>query len=204
MSFFPETIATYLAGGKVQTANLVKFDFTSAPMRLWRGYGNLTTNDGAEWQAIGSFGDVKGIEQAVNGEAPEATFTLSGIDAEVLRLARDEFAAEVRGRRVIVYFQFFGVDDPDDPENQRPLDLPYACWAGRMLTPTFAIDNGAEGSAERSVTIAAESIFALRSRPRHAMYTESDQWHRFPDDPRDLGFQFVGSLVNKVTTWPDY
>lgn len=202
MSLFPETIARALAGGKVQCANLVKFDFTTTPMRLWRGNGKLITNDNADWLAIGTFGDMKGIEQAINGAAPQATFTLSGIDATIMRLARDEFEAEVRGRMARVYFQFFGVEDDDDPDNQRPLDLPYPCWGGRMLTPSFTIDDGGVGqSAACSVTISAESIFSLRSRPRNAMYTDRDQQHRFPGD---AGFEFVGSLVSKVVTWPDY
>lgn len=202
MSFFPETIARALAGGKVECANLVKFDFTTQPMRLWRGNGMLTTNDGAEWLAIGSLGSMNGIEQAVNGEAPEASFTLSGIDADILRLARDEFAAEVKGRLARVYIQFFGVDDPDDPGNQRCLDNPFPVWAGRMLTPSFSMDAGDEKTpAQRSVTISAESIFSLRSRPRWSSYTDRDQQHRFDGDK---GFQFVGDLVNKVVAWPDY
>ncbi len=198
MSLFPETIKRALAGGKVEAANLVLFDFVTTPMRLWRGNGRLVTNDAAEWLAIGTFGDMKGIEQAVNGQAPQATFTLSGIDAEIMRLARDEFATEVKARMARVYVQFFGVEDEDDPGNQRCLDLPYPIWAGRMLTPSFAAD---EESGERSVTISAESIFSLRSRPRWAMYTDRDQQQRYPGDK---GFQFVGSLVNKVLTWPDW
>jgi len=197
VSLFPETIALALAGGKPECANLVKFDFASETVRLWTGPGPLETNDGALWLGTGELGGMSGIEQAVNGQAPEGTFTLSAVDADIMRLARDEFAEEVRGRIARVYIQFFGVDDPDDPDNQRPLDNPYPVWAGRMLTPTFAFDAG----GERSVTISAESLFSLRSRPRHAMYTDRDQQHRFPGD---RGFEFVGSLVNKVLTWPDW
>lgn len=197
MGLFPETIAHSLAGGRVDFAWLVRFNFTSEIMRLWRGNGELTTTDSAKWEGIGQLGAVSGIEQAINGEAPQATFTLSGIDADIMRLARDEFEAQVRGRLVYALIQFFGVDDADDPDNQRPLDSPYPLWCGRMLTPTFVF----EASGERSVTIAAESLFSLRSRPQYAMYTDADQRRRFPGD---RGFEFVGSLVNKVVTWPDY
>ena len=197
MSLFPETIAAALAGSKVQCAFLVRFDFTSETMRLWNGNGRLKTNDGMFWDGIGQLGSMSGIEQAVNGEAPEMSFMLSGIDAEIMRLARDDFEAEVKGRMVYVLIQFFGVDDPDDPDNQRPLDNPYPVCSGRCLTPSFSLS--AEG--ERSVTISAESLFSLRSRPAWAMYTDSDQQRRFPGDK---GFEFVGSLVNKVVTWPDF
>ena len=197
MSLFPETIATALGGGKVQCANLVLFDFTNEPMRLWLGTADLETNDGNVWRGVGTLGGLSGIEQAVNGEAPQATFTLSGVDATVLRLARDEFEEEVRGRMVRVYIQFFGVADPADPDNQRCLDNPYPIWSGRMLAPRFTITS--EG--ERSVSIAAESLFSLRSRPRHSMYTDRDQQQRYPGDK---GFEFVAGLVNKVVTWPDF
>lgn len=199
MGLFPETIAHSLAGGRVTFSWLVKFDFTSETIRLWtNGYGLLKTADGAKWEGTGRLGAVSGIEQAINGEAPQATFTLSGIDAEIMRLARDEFVAEVKGRLVYVLIQFFGVDDPEDPDNQRPLDSPFSLWCGRCLTPTFTLDSV---TGERSVSIAAESIFTLRSRPNYALYTDADQRRRFPGD---RGFEFVGSLVNKVVTWPDY
>ena len=197
MSFFPDTIAASLSGRKVQAALLAQFDFTSETMRLWNGNGLLDANDGTRWKGLGQWGGVTGLEQAINGQAPEANFTLSGIDAAILRLARDEFETEVRGRMVRVLIQFFGVEDAADSDNQRPLDNPFPIWAGLMLKPTFTIDP--EG--ERSVAVSAESIFSQRSRPRHAMYTDADQQKRFPGD---RGFEFVADLVNKETTWPDY
>ncbi|WP_034157930.1 hypothetical protein [Sphingomonas sp. ERG5] len=197
MSLFPETIAASLAGTKVEAAYLIHFDFTTQPMRLWRGNGLLKTKDNATWSAIGQLGSVTGIEQAVNGEAPVATFTLSGVDQRIVRLARDEFKPEVDGRLATVLVQFFGEPDDTDPDNQRPLDFPFPMWAGRCLTPTFTIEQG----GEHSVSIAAESVFALRSRPNYAMYTDRDQQHRFAGD---RGFEFTGTLVNKVVTWPDY
>jgi hypothetical protein len=114
-----------------------------------------------------------------------------------MRLARDEFEEEVKGRTVTVFIQFFGAADDADPDNQRPLDNPYAIWSGRCLKPTFTF--GEDG--ERSVRVSAESLFSLRSRPRYAMYTDSDQRQRFPGD---RGFEFAATLVNKVVTWPDF
>lgn len=197
MGLFPETIAAQLAGGKVGCAWLVHFGFTTEEVRVWTGYGELKTTDGHRWSGIGQLGSIEGIEQAVNGQAPQASFTLSGIDAQLMRLARDEYEAEVKGRIATVLIQFFGVSDASDPDNQRPLDAPYPVWAGRCLTPSFVFTE----RGERSITIGAESIFSLRSRPQYSMYTDADQQHRFPGD---RGFEFVGSLVNKTVTWPDY
>lgn len=198
MGLFPETIARYLGGGKVECAELVHFDFTTQPMGLWNGGGLLRTNDGRQWSGLGVLGTMSGIEQAVNGEAPEASFTLSGIDADVLRLSRQEFEPECKGRIARVLIQFFGVDDPDDPGNQRPLDRPFPIHASRILAPTFTID---QENGERAITLSGESLFSLRSRPKYAMNTDRDQQRRFPND---RGFEFVQAIINKVLTWPDY
>lgn len=197
MSLFPETIALSLAGAKVQCAWLVDFAFTTERVRLWQGFGPLDTADGNRWNGLGALGSVSGIEQAVNGQAPRARFTLSGIDGQIMRLARDEYVAEVKGRIATVLIQFFGTDDITDPDNQRVLDAPYPLWSGRCMTPSFGL--GEDG--ERSVTIEAESLFSMRSRPAYAMYTDADQQRRFPGDK---GFEFAGTLVNKEVTWPDY
>lgn len=197
MGLFPETIAAALAGAKVECVELVRFAFTTEPVFLWTGNGLLRTSDGQVWQGIGQLASMEGIEQAVNGEAPEASFTLSGIDAQIMRLARDEFEAEVKGSIITIFLQFFGVEDEDDPDNQRVLDRPYPIWSGRCLKPSFTLDEG----GGRAVTITAESLFTLRSRPQYAMFTDSDQRRRFPGD---RGFEFVGSLVSKTVTWPDY
>ena len=197
MSLFPTTIATALGGGKVEAAFLLHLAFATEPVFLWQGYGVLHTSDGRTWQGLGALGSISGIEQAVNGDAPEASFMLSGVDAQVVRLARDEFLTEVKGRIATVYIQFFGVDDAADPDNQRVLDAPYPIWAGRCMTPDFTFGE----DDDRSIAISAESLFSLRSRPQFSMYTDADQQHRYPGDK---GFQFVGSLINKVVTWPDY
>ena len=198
MSLFPDTIKADLAGARVGMEILVLFDFVTEPVRVWlNGFGQLKTNDGHVWDGLGRLGAISGIEQAVNGEAPEVTFTLSGVDTEMVRLARDEFETECKGRLITVLLQFFGTDDPADPDNQRPLDLPYPIVTARALTSEFLFGE----NDERSITIRCESLFSLRSRPRAALYTDADQQRRFPGD---LGFAFVASLRNKVISWPDY
>ena len=198
MSLFPDTIRADLAGAKVECSFLFAFEFASDTVRLWAENGRLDTNDGESWFGIGSLGDATGIEQAINGEAPEAKFTLSGIDQDILTKCREEWNSEARGRWVRAFIQFHGEPDEADPYNQRCWDMPFAIAAFRMLRPSFSFTE--EG--ERSIEITAEQIFALRSRPRHAMYTDADQNARFPGD---RGFEFVGLLAGGITTtWPDY
>lgn len=190
MSLFPETIREALAGRKPKSANLILFDFVDEPVRLWTGNGRLKAG-GQTWDGIGRLGAISGLEQAINGEAPEASFILSGIDAQIMRLARAEFGAKAKNRKVTAYVQFFRQDD------DVPLDQPFPIWSGRMHAPLFNI--AADGA--REVTVTAESLFTLRSRPNFAMYTDRDQQKRFDGDK---GFQFVATLRNKIVTWPDF
>ena len=194
MSLFPETIQAYLAGRKVQATYLVKLDFLTTPLRVWTGNGILgTPATGEEWAGLGTLGGISGLEQAVNGQAPETTLTLSGIDKDLLNLALDDYDVEVRNRTATVFIQFFTGED--DAESTL-VDAPYGIWSGRMRTPTFIVER-----KMAEVRVAVESLFSLRSRPNFGMYTDRDQQKRFPED---RGFDFVGLLQNKVVTWPDF
>jgi hypothetical protein len=193
MSLFPETIKAQLGGRSVRVSFLVLFDFVTTPVRVWTGAGKITTA-GEEWLGLGQLGSISGLEQAVNGEAPETTFVLTGINPEIMTLAREEWVDESRDRLVKVYLQFHNAED------DRPLELfdePYAIWAGRMQTPRFEL----QGASTRRITVSAESLFSLRSRPAFSQYTDTDQKARFPGD---RGFEFVPGLVNKIVTWPDF
>jgi hypothetical protein len=190
MSLFPETIQQVLKGRTVRHANLITLDFVSAPMHLWTGNGMLY-HAGETWAGTGQLGYISGLQQAADGSAPEAQFTLSGLDAAVLAIAQDDFEAEARDQLVTVFIQFFGPDD------DVPLDAPYPLWTGKMQRASIAFD--ADG--KREVKVDAESLFGLRSRPTFAMYTDRDQDRRFAGD---RGFEFVAGLTNKVVTWPDF
>ena len=193
MSFFPETIAAHLGGRTVRASFLVLFDFATVPWRVWTGAGKLNTA-GHDWFGTGIFGSVTGLEQAVNGEAPETTFSISGIPSRVLTLAKTEFGDEARNRLAKVYIQFH---NEHNDQRRELFDQPFAIWAGRMQTPRFTM----QGASKRKLEVTAESLNALRSRPAYSQYTDADQQARFPGD---LGFQFVVGLVNKVVTWPDF
>lgn len=193
MSLFPETIKAALGGRTVRASFLVFFDFATTPMRIWTGSGRITAG-GSDWFGLGQLGSISGLEQAVNGEAPETTFVLSGINSEIMSLARYEWADEAKDRLAKVLIQFHNKED------DRPLELfdaPYAIWAGRMQVPRFEL----QGPITRRITVSAESLFSLRSRPSFSQYTDADQKSRFAGD---RGFEFVPGLTNKTVTWPDF
>jgi len=194
MSLFPETIKAHLGGRNVRMAYLVLFDFDGEPMRVWSGVGKLITSGGVEWYGLGNIGSISGLEQAVNGEAPETTFVMSGVDPTIVRLTRDEFETKAKNRLVQVMVQFC---NDDNDKALELFDAPYPIWAGRMQIPRFEM----EGPSARKITVSAESLFSLRSRPSSSMYTDVDQRNRYPGD---LGFEFVPTLINKTVTWPDF
>lgn len=193
MSYFPEAIAAELGGRTVRRSFLVLLDFVSVPVRIWTGSGKITTG-GEDWLGVGQLGGISGLEQAINGEAPETTFMLSGITPEIMTIARGEFDTEARDRLAKVYLQFHNKAD------DQPLvtyDEPFAIWAGRMQAPRFEM----LGPQIRKLTVAVESLYSLRSRPAFSQYTDTDQLNRFEGD---RGFEFVPGLLNKTVTWPDF
>lgn len=193
MSYFPETIAEALAGRRVRMSYLALFDFVGEPMRVWSGYGTLTSG-GHDWLGVGDLASISGLEQAVNGQAPQSSFIVSAANPDTVRLTREEFKEKARDRLARVYIQFH---NDDDGKPLTTYDNPFAVWAGRMRTAVFDI----QSDGTREITISCESRFALRSRPVASQYTDRDQDRRYPGD---LGFQFVAGLRNKVVTWPDF
>lgn len=189
MGFFPEAIAAQMAGRDPRCLWLMLIDFVTEPSRILLDHGEIDAS-GHIWRGTGDLVAVSGLEQVVNGQAPEMTVTLSALNPAMMALARDEFEAEAMGREIIVYMQF-------QDETGLALDAPYPVARAVMRRPQFKI--GEDGT--REIIVSAESAYALRARPPYAMYTDADQQRRFAGDK---GFSFVPTLRNKTTVWPDY
>jgi hypothetical protein len=101
MGYFPSARALDLQGNTVRCDLLVMFDFASGAMRLWQGFGTLDTLDGHSWDGIGELGQIGDLESTLAGDAPQATFTLSGVNPAILHEAMNT-SAEVYGRDVNV------------------------------------------------------------------------------------------------------
>jgi len=192
---FSATVDAYLHGRAVGCALLVQMDFASVTRRWWMGFGDLVTNDGSTWQGVGDLISVEGLDEDRGTVAGPMTFTLSGVDAEIVALARNA-SDQVQGRRVTVYLQFFDIT-PNDAgvEPWAPLDMPDAVKVGRMEQMRYV----AEGPTLRQVVVTAEGFWAGRNRPPFALYTDRDQNARFPGD---RGLEQVGDLVSKTIRWP--
>ena len=190
MSLFDEAIDTYVKGQTVRFAFLLKLDFASDVLRLWTGLGTITAG-GETWQGTGNMGSITGVEESSNSKAGAVELSLSGADADILAIFRDEYEAEAKGRRATIYMQFFrGADDI-------PLDAPAVIWQGVMSQPSISLS--ADGT--RSVSVTAESLFSQRRRPKYGLLTDADQKSRFAGD---RGLEFITALTNKEVTWPKF
>jgi hypothetical protein len=186
VAYFSETVAAQLAGHHVNVAILGHFDFVSEPMRLWLGDGPIRAG-GHVWQGIGQFASISGLESAINGTAPMATFTLSGVDRGIVARVK-EASAEVKGRDVTISLQFFD-------EDVRPLDNPYAFYVGIMDTMPLTVS----GPDRASIEVTAESVFARRGLPLWGNLSDRDQNRLFPGD-RSL--EGLPQIPFRRRTWP--
>jgi hypothetical protein len=185
--FFPDTIASVLAGRTVRCDFLVLFDFAITPMRVWQGFGTLVTLDTNEWQGIGQLGQISDLESSIGGNSPQVTFTLSGVDTGIIAdfLNGED---EVSNREVNVYMQFFD-------ENFACLDNPYVVWTGIM----DVISLKQTGPETCTVSLSAETIFARRALAPLGNLTDREQQQFFPGD---TGLSLIPSLMSKTAIWP--
>lgn len=188
MAFFNDVTAAAAAGQTVRASMLFYFDFTTGARRFWAGFGDLEAG-GETWIGAGQLIEVEGLAAATGTVAAATTFTLSGVDADFVALARNTSDA-VKGRRVRVYLQFF-------TEGWQPLDEPVVIWSGIMDVMQYT----AEGPGLRRITLTAELIWTDRNRPPYGLLTSADQKARYPGDK---GLDRTASLAQKTIAWPSY
>ena len=188
MAIFDDVIAAAVAGRAVAAVPMVYFDFMSAPTRMWPGFGTVHAA-GYDWTGAGDLGGIDGLSSAMTDAAQQVTFTLSGVTPEIQALAKDA-QVRVRGRGVIVYVQFFSID------NMSPLGGMSAIWSGLMDIMTFV----ATGATSRTITLTAESDNADRRRPRFGLLTNADQQSRYSGDTA-LQYRSALRFKSLVTPW---
>lgn len=181
----PETVAHLAEGGVVTAATLFEFEFLSQTLRFWDGVRSLTTADARVWQGSGSVISASGLEHRPRMGAAPATFTMSGVQNELIQFAAGN-QQEVVGRPCAVFIQFLSSD-------YTPLDNPVAIWAGNMETLRFRA-----GFGEQTISLTAETLFVKRIRAPYGFMTDRDQQVRYPGD---TGMQFFPMLINKAVNW---
>lgn len=198
MAFLPGVVAAQQVGQHVIAALFVTFSFKSGPMRVWEGDG-LINRGGFDWLGMGQRVDgsgnplqsIDGLEAAVNGDAPQLTLTLSGVDSTVVTAASSDDPDEIESRDLTIDIGFFDATLP----GLVPLDSLLNLGVWLMQKPSFAAQN----TRLRTITLPCETLFAGRSRGVFGLLTDRDHQRRFPGD---LGCQWPPRLVDRDVAWP--
>lgn len=201
MPLFPETVRAQTRGQHVVCALFVTFKFKSGFLHVWEGDGPIHRGD-FDWRGMGHRQDghgnpmqsIEGLEQAINGAAPQLTLTVNGVDSTVVAAARKDAAAdEIEGRELLIEIGFYDATQA----GAVPLDglIQLGTWI--MQKPTFT----ASGPTLRTITLPCETLFAQRSRAPFGMLTDRDQQRRFPGD---RALEFIPKMVDRAETWPKF
>lgn len=196
MAYFTDAQLGLLSKNTVQFSLLAKLEFRNGTKYVWDGEYPLTI-DGNTYAPLHGVATIEGLGQNQGTDSAQITITvpgISGLDPDFLGILLDE-TDEVSQRMITVYMLFF------DSEWQ-PIGSPYAIWFGFMQQPRISRPSVTDDSGwQQTVTLTAENVFYNRSRPPRGRYTDRDQQQRYPGDKF---FEFVPSLFNFSTTYPDY
>lgn len=154
------------------------------PAYLWSGIGDLIV-DGDTYRGGGELlSGLPEIQQLINGTASRVDFTASGVDAETIRLARED-RASVNGAMV----RIGTVPMNADWQIAGPVDWE---WEGVADVVTVDRTGTEDGGVVRSISLSVGSADTARSRLQLSLFTDSDQRRRSSDD---AFFSHVGGIT---------
>lgn len=172
-------IQAQIAKKLINVSQLLYVD-SDTPIRAWSGYGVLTLGPwgadatGGDYLGLGVMVDIPQLQQSVGGVAQRIELSLSGVDAEVSRLA-DEGAAEIRAKTTVVGLLFMD-------ENFQPLASPLAFWTGESDSIRSESVSDADGVKVRTIALSVGSVTTGRRRPQYNYYTRAQQRAISPTD----------------------
>lgn len=157
---------------------LVRID--SDPLaRLWNGLGDLiiaadyVEPETSIYLGGGALLKAPDFQSLISGTAERLTLTVSGVNAETLRLALEE-ADSVEGARVDIGTIRFDSD-------YQPLGS--VTWEKRLRADTLSVNDApGESGRERTISLSISTEETGRSRAPIAFFTAADQQRRSPDD----------------------
>jgi hypothetical protein len=204
----PAAILTALSKPNVAPFYAVEFDFDTAPVRFWTGYGDRTI-EGNTYLGAGSLIGISGLEEVSDLSAKSATISLSGVPPELVSLALQE-PYQNRGCRIL-----FGVDALAEPSwllsggiwNDGGVWVDEAVWRddATIVYTTVEVFGGfmdvmtIEDSGDTSIiSLTVESKLVQLERPKIRRYTHESQQARYPGD---TFFSFVADLQDKEVVW---
>lgn len=154
------------------------------PAYLWSGVGDLIVEGDTYLGGGELLSGLPEIQQLVNGTASRVDFTASGVDAETIRLARED-RASVDGALV----RIGTVPMNADWQIIGPVD-----WEWEGIADVVTVDRSATETGEviRSISLSVGSADTSRSRSQLTLYTDADQRRRSQDD---AFFSHVGGIT---------
>lgn len=192
-----------LADSVVYPFFAIDIDFSSGPLYVWSGYGNLTV-DSKTYLGAGQLLNVSSVEETTEIEAKGATLTFSGIPSSFLALALTE---PYQGRECRIYFGTL----PRTPSVEPSLSLSFDGTESSFVDtqPEFPnyieifsgeLDqmNISEEASTATIAVTVENVLIKLERPVVRRFTNEDQKSRFPNDK---GLEFVASLQDKEIFW---
>jgi hypothetical protein len=192
---FEAVIAAEGSGQKLRFALGVWFDFVSGGVGVWEGTRKLTLDwpgggPPRTFLGAGKLGSIEGVEQAIDGAAPQMRFTLAGVSPKFAAEARVN-KADYLNRFVTVFGLFFD-------RRWRLVGEPFVLAIGRMSGLSSETKETEDGFL-RTVTLTAETpLGATKMRPPNSWGREVDQRRRFPDDE---GFDHVAGIDAILIDW---
>lgn len=181
-----ELLLAKAAGERVSVTTLVKLDFDDEPLYAWTGVGLLRAAS-QEWRGLGEVAQVSALPLGIGDSAGMATFALSGVDQDTVRIARSE-AGKVEGRAATVWRQFLS-----GPHRALLDPLYMGTWI--MMSPRFAFARNS-----RTISVSARSEFDDRKTLTQEYYSDARQRELYPDD---VFHEFISQMVEGlVVNWP--
>lgn len=171
---------TEIAAARMRPAFFAEFDFAGGVVRFWSGKGSFDL-DGDTYTGLGMLGPVGGLRETTQLEATSLSFSLSGIPSALTSAVLSEVN---RGRSVKLWLGFL------NEARTALVDDPILRFAGRMDRLRITEDGGAS-----TITIPAESMLALLTRPRPYRLSHEEQQRRFTGD---LGLQYLAQTGTKI------
>jgi hypothetical protein len=172
------SLTNSLDDGVVYPFFAVDLDFSSGPLYVWSGYGDLTIGS-KTYLGAGQLLSISLVEESTEIEAKGASITMSGVPSDFLSLA---LAEPYQGRECRIYFGM--TNSPSD----------YA----EVFSGELDQMNVSEESSTATISITVENVLIKLERPVVRRFTDQDQRSRFPNDK---GLEFVVSLQDKEIFW---
>lgn len=180
----PSSYASRLADEAVGATLLVEVDTTEGFLRFLKGEnGRFTDVNGVEW--IGSeMIQIGEVSVPRNGSAPAfeigVEYTPDPDGGDLISIIRQYGVAAIEGRKLKVYFQYFGKIE----EMFAPIEAPYLLSTHVMRSLKYSVS----GPKSRMVAVTCEGPFPLRSKPAHGRYTVTDHQRRTNSSDESLKF----------------